>query len=200
MDKGVHRREANLVRKGTLVYGVGTNDVDYQVATTGAIGSKREVIWRCPYYQRWVNMLERVYGSDRPAYVGVSVCKDWLVFSNFRSWMEMQDWQGKELDKDVLGSSVYGPDACPFVHKMVNMLSIVGSARQDKNSGSWYGLVRTPKGRTKTKRYRTEREACIAMYGLKSETVDSLDNLVCPEWQKPLVKDSLYRRLVKENL
>jgi len=188
------------VKKGTLVYGVGTNDADYQVATTGAIGSKRETIWRCPYYQRWTNMLYRVYGSGRPAYADVSVCKDWLVFSNFRSWMETQDWQGKELDKDILGSSVYGPDACLFVHKVVNMLSIVGNAKQDKNSGSWYGSVRTPKGCAKTKRYRTKREACIAMYELKSATVDGLDNLVCPEWQKPLVKDSLYRRLVKENL
>lgn len=188
------------MKKGTLVYGVGTNDADYQVAITEALGSKRVIVWKCPYYQKWLNMLERVYGSDRAAYEGVSVCESWLTFSNFRSWMEVQDWQGKELDKDVLGSSVYGPDACLFIHKVVNTLSIVGKARQDKNSGSWYGLVRTPKGRIKTKRYLTEREACIAMYELKSETVDSLDNFVCPEWQKPLVKDSLYRRLVKENL
>lgn len=188
------------MKKGTLVYGVGTNDAYYQVATTEAVGSKRRIVWRCSYYQKWLNMLERVYGSNRSAYEGVSVCTDWLTFSNFRSWMETQDWQGKELDKDILGSSIYGPDSCLFVHKTVNMISIVGTARQDKRSGSWYGNVRTSKGRIKTKRYLTERQACVAMFELKSEAVDNLSDSVCPVWQKTLVKDSLYRRLVKENL
>lgn len=188
------------MRKGTLVYGVGLNDANYQTAFTAASGSKRIVVWRCPYYQKWVNMLERVYGSNRVAYAGVSVCEEWLTFSNFRSWMEKQDWEGKELDKDILGASVYGPETCIFVHKTVNMLSIVGKARQDKGSGSWYGYVRTPEGRVKTKRLPTEKEALFAMYELKSSTVDSLNDSVCPAWQKSLVKDSLYRNLIKENL
>ena len=43
---------------------------------------------------------------------------------NFRSWMETQDWKGKELDKDILfqGNKVYSPDTCVFVDKGVNLL------------------------------------------------------------------------------
>jgi hypothetical protein len=45
-----------------------------------------------------------------------------LTFSNFKSWMETQDWEGKELDKDLLmeGNKVYSPDTCCFVSVKVN--------------------------------------------------------------------------------
>ena len=71
-------------------------------------------------------MLERCYSSrihaKQPTYIACSVCDDWLVFSNFKKWMEQQDWQGKELDKDILiaGNKVYSPDACVFVDKLLN--------------------------------------------------------------------------------
>ena len=62
----------------SLICGVGVNDANY--ATSG----KR----MCPFYRRWINMLERCYSEKfqekNPTYRGCSVCEEWLTFSNFK--------------------------------------------------------------------------------------------------------------------
>ena len=104
-----------------LVCGVGVNDADYTVSPT--INGK---IVNCPYYVSWISMLIRCYSEQsklrRPTYKGCSVCEEWLTFSNFKMWMETQDWQGKELDKDILvaGNKIYSAETCVFVSKIVN--------------------------------------------------------------------------------
>jgi len=116
-----------------LVYGVGVNDADYVVSVVEAISNKGEkqvqrVVWKCPYYQRWMNMLMRCYSpkyqARQTSYVGCSVCDEWLLFSNFKNWMMTQQWEGKALDKDILckGNRVYSPDFCVFVDQNVNSL------------------------------------------------------------------------------
>lgn len=81
----------------------------------------------CPFYKKWRCMLMRCYSKKRqelhPAYIGCSVCDEWLTFSKFKLWMEQQDWQGKELDKDLLihGNKIYSPETCIFVDKVVNL-------------------------------------------------------------------------------
>jgi len=103
------------MKKKGIVYGVGINDADYVVAD-------------CLYYRKWKQMLRRCYSSNfhikNPSYIGCSICEEWKVFSNFRQWMMSQDWEGKELDKDILfpGNKVYSPDNCVFVSKEVNEL------------------------------------------------------------------------------
>ena len=72
-------------------------------------------------------MLERCYSKHldrKPTYEGVTVCDDWLVFSNFKIWMEKQDWKGKDLDKDIIDptSKLYSPDTCAFVPRYINTL------------------------------------------------------------------------------
>ncbi|MNQ56358.1 hypothetical protein D3C85_704790 [compost metagenome] len=57
------------------------------------------------------------YGS---AYNSV-VCEEWHLFSNFKAWMEQQDWEGKELDKDLIGDgTLYSPETCLFVDPDLN--------------------------------------------------------------------------------
>jgi hypothetical protein len=93
-----------------MVYEVGINDVDRPVQLKD--GST------CPFYVRWTGMLRRCYKGQ---YEGTSVCKEWHRFSAFRAWMEQQDWEGKELDKDILGDgTIYSPDTCCFVSKSLN--------------------------------------------------------------------------------
>lgn len=104
-----------------LVFNVGINDADYVVKPS--INGKQIT---CQFYQTWQNMLQRCYDQRYqyrlPTYIGCYVCAEWLTFSNFKSWMEKQDWQGKELDKDLLikSNKSYCPGACVFVDSMTN--------------------------------------------------------------------------------
>ena len=104
-----------------LICGVGLNDADYVIYPT--IDGKRVM---CPFYLTWKDMITRAYSEKYqkryPTYKGCSVVKEWHTFSNFKAWMQTQDWQGKELDKDlkVLGNKVYGPDTCMFIPPIIN--------------------------------------------------------------------------------
>ena len=109
-----------------LVHGVGINDATYNVYLYEQTDGRQIIVWRCPYYARWCHMLQRCYSDNwherHPTYIGCSVCEEWLIFSNFKRWMEQQDWEGNQLDKDLLvkGNKEYNPDNCVFVTRMVN--------------------------------------------------------------------------------
>lgn len=113
-----------LMTKNKLVYGHGLNDASYNVYKYKWDGKTNKVIWRCPFYARWSSILQRCYSEKihekHPAYKDCSVCDEWLVFSNFKLWMEQQDWQGKGLDKDVIGKSLYSPDTSIMVSPDTN--------------------------------------------------------------------------------
>lgn len=94
-----------------LVCGIGINNADYTTSLREElpkVNGKRKyrILWACPFYKLWASMLQRCYSEKRlikdPSYVGCSVHPDWHRFMNFRSWMEKQDWEGMELDKDIL--------------------------------------------------------------------------------------------------
>jgi len=106
---------------GKLVYGVGINDADYTVKPK--INGK---LVRCPYYQRWADVLKRCYSEKylkmHPTYIGCETSEEWKIFSKFKAWMEEQDWEGKQLDKDILilGNKLYSVNTCVFVTQNVN--------------------------------------------------------------------------------
>jgi len=139
-----------------LVFGVGINDADYVVKRfeeNGYVNGKRvrKLVWSCPFHRTWRNMLERCYSTEfqerQPTYKGCSVSKEWETFSNFRAWMVAQDWQGKQLDKDLLveGNKVYSVNTCVFVTSSVNSFtSDRGAAR-----GEWLIGVYWDKRRNK---------------------------------------------------
>ena len=109
-----------------LVYGVGVNDLETLTCKREKVNGLWKTVWQCPYYKRWSKILRRSfsekYKQEQPAYKDVTCCEEWLLFSNFKSWMEKQDWVDKDLDKDLLifGNSTYSPEACCFVTKEVN--------------------------------------------------------------------------------
>lgn len=112
-----------------VLLGIALNDSDYNVRST--INGK--AIW-CPFYLRWTNMIGRCYSKKHhtrmPTYIGCTVCEEWLTFSNFKRWMESQDWKGKEIDKDILvkGNKVYSPSTCVFVDKATNYFALDSGA------------------------------------------------------------------------
>lgn len=141
--------------KTKLVCGVGVNDADYVVKKRETIiingKRKRRLVWICPFYQAWHSMLNRCYSvktQERcPTYKGCSVSEEWLTFSVFKNWMETQDWQDNQLDKDLLfeGNKVYGPETCVFVSGIVNTFTIdCGTAR-----GEWLIGVNWHRGASK---------------------------------------------------
>ena len=118
-----------------LVYGVGINDADYvtqKMETIGYVNGKRRQkrVWTCLYYRAWSDMLMRCYSKKYqeryPTYKNCTASYEWHTFSNFKNWMEKQDWEGKQLDKDILfeGNKTYSADTCVFVTKIVNMFAI----------------------------------------------------------------------------
>lgn len=126
-----------------LVFGVGINDADYVVQKFETINvngkQKWKCVWECPYYRAWAGMLGRCYSSKaqerNPTYKGCSVSEEWLRFSNFRAWMESQDFEGKQLDKDLLleGNKVYSKETCVFVSRVVNSFTTDSGASR----GEW---------------------------------------------------------------
>jgi len=126
------------VKEG-LVHGIGVNNATYTVTKHEKINGKWKQVWRCPYYAVWEGMLNRCYGvpvlEKYPTYQGCSVCPEWIYFMTFKAWMETQNWQGKELDKDILfeGNKVYSPEACRFVERDLNKF-LLDSGR---SRGEW---------------------------------------------------------------
>lgn len=135
----------NSIAKRKLVYGIGINDAEYRVCQ---MVDGKSVIDK--YYKKWSAMLERCYcdksQKKRPAYIGCTVCDEWLSFMTFRSWMMKQDWEGKHLDKDILvpGNKVYSPKNCIFVSIEINsLLTDHAAARGDYPQGvSWHKRVK----------------------------------------------------------
>lgn len=120
-----------------LILGVATNDSSYMVSV------KIDGKWvSCKFYSTWMNMLRRCYckkhQSRFPTYKGCTVSKEWLLFSAFKSWMEKQEWEGNQLDKDLLvhNNKVYSENTCMFVSPEINsMLVDSASSRGDYPQG-----------------------------------------------------------------
>lgn len=126
-----------------MIYGVAVNDlphhktqeVEYYKDCSGK--TKRRVLWQCPYYTKWFNMLTRCHNrgelEKHPTYEKASICEEWLIFSNFKEWMESQDWNGKNLDKDILfpGNTLYCPEKCVFIDHAVNKFVLEKSKKRD---------------------------------------------------------------------
>lgn len=104
-----------------LVQGVGINDYDGAVSW---VENGKQIT--CKIYYTWSGILSRCNPNNHKtiskSYAGVTVCNEWLSFSEFRQWMSRQDYYGKYLDKDILscGKKVYSPETCVFVSMETN--------------------------------------------------------------------------------
>jgi len=77
------------------------------------------------HYKKWISMLKRCYTTSpyQPTYEHCYVCDEWAYLSNFTLWMDQHDWEGKQLDKDLLGDGYkYSPENCCFISGKLNIL------------------------------------------------------------------------------
>ncbi len=126
-----------LVRKKStrvVHYGKGINDVDYKVTVHEELlphpdGSRNQIlVWKCPAYSKWVDLLKRVYCSKyhtkQPTYKGCTMEDGWHSLTEFKCWYDnnLVVGHGSHLDKDflVVGNKHYSPDTCVLIPNLVN--------------------------------------------------------------------------------
>lgn len=177
-------------KKNKLVCGWGINDVGYNVYKHEFVNGKKKIVWRCPYYSKWVEMIRRCFCTKtqtrHPTYRGCTIYENWKYLSNFIKWVDSQpnrDWQNCEPDKDLLieGNKHYSPETVVFVNSVVNrfiedcskvrgsyMIGVCASGRKNKPYSAGCSNPFTVK-QNKIGRYKTELEAHLAWQAKKHE-------------------------------
>lgn len=109
----------------TLVYGIGVNDLTCE--------------GKSPARTAWEAMLQRCYTDygNHPTYHDCSVCDEWLLLSNFKSWFENPEngyREGYHLDKDIIvkGNRIYSPQTCCLVPRYINEMLVSCTAKRGK--------------------------------------------------------------------
>ena len=77
----------------------------------------------------WRGVLRRCtpkYQARFPHYEGVTVCKEWLVYSKFKAWYESWNLCDVDIDKDIItiGNKEYSPHNCCLVSPRLNALMV----------------------------------------------------------------------------
>ena len=147
------------------------------------------------------------FQDRQPIYKCCSVHTDWLLFSNFKSWMEKQDWKGKQLDKDILvkGNKIYSENTCLFVTHRVNTLInsmdqnrgklSIGVTINPENSDLFISRVSLRGKRINLGSFPTENEAHYTYCIEKNKEIISV-----AEEQKDLqVKEALLNHVYPKN-
>ena len=169
--------------------GVGINDAPYATY----LGRTQEgKVKYCPFYIRWRDLIQRCYSEKKwketnkrgypknARYEFCEVVEEWHRFTNFKSWMEKQDWEGKHLDKDILvpGNTIYGPDTCMFIPPYINGLLVdqkpgkYGKGiRYDKRTNTFRTQICIDGKRTSKGSFATAKEAEELYIKLKREEI-----------------------------
>lgn len=119
----INKPKHNLRKK---ICNIGINDAKYSITN-------------CPYYRKWRGIIERCCHNNR--YKNHVICDEWIYFSNFKLWMENQDWENKILTKTLLSpkNNLYSPDYCVFVdHEIANIISIPNKRKYNYPIGVFY--------------------------------------------------------------
>ncbi len=105
--------------RDNLIYGVGVNDWKGGVKEDGKIIKS---------YVNWFSMLRRCYDPSthisRPTYKECTVREDWRWFSKYKSWYDVEFFEGSQVDKDILipGNKEYSKDTCVMIPGWLNSL------------------------------------------------------------------------------
>lgn len=156
-------------------------------------------------YILWNQMITRCYknhNTTQPTYEKVTVCDEWLCYSNFKKWFNDNYYtinnERIDLDKDIMqyGNKIYSPETCVFVPQKINLL--FRTKKQVKNIYLPIGIsfneeqnkfIATNQG--KPKHFDTFDEA-FNYYKISKE--EQIKNLA--EQYKGRIPDKLYNRLI----
>ena len=195
-----------------LVYGVGINDLGYKTHVQEELtkdGGKRimKSVFRCKYYAVWTSMLARCHSKksleSRPTYIDASVCSEWLYASEFKKWMEKQEWHDKCLDKDIIspGSKLYSPDTCAFVLQATNSFVVANDASRGKYPIGVNLCKRTSKYQARCKNLFTGKLEHLGYFSTPGEAHEAwrkrkheLAQLVANTESDPRVVEALKKR------
>ena len=165
------------IKRRKLICGVGINDAPYSTFL-GYTQEGKQI--RCPFYIKWKSLIQRCYSETNwkqtnkhgylknAQYEFCEVVDEWHRFTNFKSWMEKQDWEGKHLDKDILvpENTIYGPDTCMFIPPHINTMLVDQKAGKygkgvwrDKRSNIFRAQIRVNGKRTTRGSFATAEEA-----------------------------------------
>lgn len=135
---------AKCKTRNRLVSGIGINDAWYITERKDSQGNRL----KCPYSVKWKSILTQVskLSTIHSTNVENYICKDWLCFSNFRRWMETQQWINNEL---YCQDKYYSPETCKFVpSRKDNLIYGVGVYETGKYKG-YDSLCGSKNGMTK---------------------------------------------------
>lgn len=195
-----------------LVQGVGVNDLGYRVHVREWVtenGGKRvrKTVFLCPYYTAWKSLIERCYSEkyleSHPTYTGTSVCSEWLYATEFKKWVEQQDWEGKCLDKDIIAprSRLYSPETCAFVLQATNLFVTASDASRGDYPLGVSLYKRTGKYQAKCGNPFSEKQESLGYFLTPKEAHEAwrkrkheLAQLVAARESDPRVVEALKRR------
>lgn len=123
----------------SFVYGIGIDDLEYPKERRSYSGNSSKIVWLCPAYSHWRNMLQRVYHAKTHAYENVEVHADWHHFSKFKEWFDRNYVKGWHLDKDLYGGKLYSDATCIFIPPHINQ-SLCGI--REAKTGTWFDKTR----------------------------------------------------------
>ena len=153
---------------------------------------------RYPWYSSWKEMLRRVYSEEQywkfPSYRGTTVCKEWLLASNFRDWYNTNfiDYgdESSQLDKDILseGHKHYSPTTCRYIPARINSLFNTSDAIRgefpcgvskdiDKRGNTFFhSACERGKGKKYHAKFKTATAAELGYLRVKVPLVDTVLN------------------------
>lgn len=109
-------------------------------------------------YHVWVAMFDRCYNEDNYRYKwygkeGVTICKEWFLYSNFKKWYDENYIDGYEIDKDILceklniSPKIYSPQTCMFISKSENIAIRNKTHKKFGKENHFYGKTHTEETR-----------------------------------------------------
>lgn len=205
----------------SLFAGCGCYDCGREKTTTGnrvpkkraekicgvGINDYKGTITNLKSYYIWHNMIARCYDKTSKMfkyYEDCSVCKEWLLFSNFKRWFDDPEngyKDGYHLDKDILvqGNKVYSPETCCFVPPQINV-----QIKRNRKSSLPYGVVKNGSRffanitkRSKTKLlggFETKEEAFLLF---KKERENYIQEITKKYYSDGKITKKVYDALIK---